>query len=218
MLALRNSILGSSSSRRLPCLRRARPSARSRHSAKPPNDVEVIAPALQTSHSRHRRTRAIPALSRLDTSRSLRRRRPAGAGQRRLSRARQTYRSRRAPAPSCLAVAVHLREYGARVTTVAEQAPCRSSPLCASLWSQPARSLQGIATAPLFANTPYRTGCWPVFRSGRRSHRPAKKCPLHRWRKNMGRAMRSARLRISSRAQHRGRIAARLQTPRATTS
>jgi hypothetical protein len=63
-----------------------------------------------------------------------------------------------------LAVAAHLREYGARVICVAEQAPVSQLALfVASLWSDPGKMFQGIGYRAALAKTPYRTGCWPVF-------------------------------------------------------
>jgi NADPH-dependent 2,4-dienoyl-CoA reductase/sulfur reductase-like enzyme len=65
--------------------------------------------------------------------------------------------------PLLLAVAVHLREYGAHVTIVAEQAPMSQlAPFALSLWSHPAKIWQGIGYRAALGKTPYRTGCWPV--------------------------------------------------------
>jgi NADPH-dependent 2,4-dienoyl-CoA reductase/sulfur reductase-like enzyme len=65
--------------------------------------------------------------------------------------------------PLLLAVAVHLHEYGAHVTSIAEQAPLSQlAPFAASLWSHPAKILQGIGYRAVLGKTPYRTGCWPV--------------------------------------------------------
>jgi len=65
--------------------------------------------------------------------------------------------------PLLLAVAAHLREYGAHVTCVAEQAPMSKLVLfAASLWSRPAKVLQGIGYRAALGDAPYRTGCWPV--------------------------------------------------------
>lgn len=65
--------------------------------------------------------------------------------------------------PLLLAVAVHLHEYGAHVTSVAEQATmAQLAPFAASLWSHPAKILQGIGYRAALRKTPYRTGCWPV--------------------------------------------------------
>jgi len=65
--------------------------------------------------------------------------------------------------PLLLAVAAHLREYGAHVTSVAEQAPMSQLvPFAVSLWSHPAKIWQGIGYRAALRETPYRTGCWPV--------------------------------------------------------
>lgn len=65
--------------------------------------------------------------------------------------------------PLLLAVAAHLHEYGAHVTSVAEQAPMSQlAPFAASLWSHPAKIWQGIGYRATLGKTPYRTGCWPV--------------------------------------------------------
>jgi D-hydroxyproline dehydrogenase subunit alpha len=65
--------------------------------------------------------------------------------------------------PLLLAVAIHLREYGAIVTSVAEQAPMSQiAPFAASLWSHPAKLWQGIGYRGALGKTPYRAGCWPV--------------------------------------------------------
>jgi NADPH-dependent 2,4-dienoyl-CoA reductase/sulfur reductase-like enzyme len=65
--------------------------------------------------------------------------------------------------PLLLAVAVHLQQYGAHVTIVAEQAPVlQLAPFAASLWSHPAKIRQGIGYRAALGKTPYRTACWPV--------------------------------------------------------
>jgi NADPH-dependent 2,4-dienoyl-CoA reductase/sulfur reductase-like enzyme len=65
--------------------------------------------------------------------------------------------------PLLLAVAVHLQEYGAHITSIAEQAPrWQLAPFAASLWSHPAKIRQGIGYRATLGKTPYRTGCWPV--------------------------------------------------------
>jgi D-hydroxyproline dehydrogenase subunit alpha len=65
--------------------------------------------------------------------------------------------------PLLLAVAVHLLEYGAHVTSIAEQAPISQlAPFAVSLWSHPAKIAQGIGYRIALGKTPYRTGCWPV--------------------------------------------------------
>lgn len=65
--------------------------------------------------------------------------------------------------PLLLAVAVHLREYGAHITSVVEQAPLSQlAPFAASLGSHPAKILQAIGYRAALGKTPYRTGCWPI--------------------------------------------------------
>jgi hypothetical protein len=62
-----------------------------------------------------------------------------------------------------LAVAVHLREYGAHVTSIAEQASmAHLASFAASLWSHPAKIMQAIGYRKALGKTPYRTHCWPV--------------------------------------------------------
>jgi D-hydroxyproline dehydrogenase subunit alpha len=66
--------------------------------------------------------------------------------------------------PLLLAVAAHLRAYGARVTSVSEQAPLSQLiPFGVSLWSHPAKIWQGIGYRAAFGKAPFRTGCWPIF-------------------------------------------------------
>jgi NADPH-dependent 2,4-dienoyl-CoA reductase/sulfur reductase-like enzyme len=65
--------------------------------------------------------------------------------------------------PLLLAVAVHLGEQGAHVTSVAEQASLTQlMPFIASLRSHLAKALQGIGYRAALRKTPYRTGCWPI--------------------------------------------------------
>lgn len=65
--------------------------------------------------------------------------------------------------PLLLAVAVHLREYGADVTSIAEQASmAQLASFTASLWSHPAKILQAIGYRKALGKTSYRTGCWPI--------------------------------------------------------
>ena len=65
--------------------------------------------------------------------------------------------------PLLLAVAAHLKAYGANVVAVAEQAPISQLlPFGASLWSNPSRILQGLRYRMALRGVPYRTGCWPV--------------------------------------------------------
>lgn len=65
--------------------------------------------------------------------------------------------------PLLLAVAAYLKKYGATVVCIVEQAPWRQIlPFASSLWSQPAKLLQGAQYSIALAGTPYRTGCWPT--------------------------------------------------------
>jgi NADPH-dependent 2,4-dienoyl-CoA reductase/sulfur reductase-like enzyme len=65
--------------------------------------------------------------------------------------------------PLLLAVAAHLSEYGAHITSIAEQAPISQlAAFAASLWSHPSKILQGLGYRVAIGKTPYRTNCWPV--------------------------------------------------------
>ena len=65
--------------------------------------------------------------------------------------------------PLLLAVAAHLRAYGAKVVCIAEQAPTmRLAAFAASLWSHPAKILQGIRYRAAVAKASFHLGCWPV--------------------------------------------------------
>jgi NADPH-dependent 2,4-dienoyl-CoA reductase/sulfur reductase-like enzyme len=65
--------------------------------------------------------------------------------------------------PLLLAVAAHLKAYGATIVAVAEQAGlAHLAPFAASLLSHPAKASQGIRYRAALSSTPYRTGCWPV--------------------------------------------------------
>lgn len=69
--------------------------------------------------------------------------------------------------PLLLAVAVHLREYGAHVTGIAEQTSmAQLASFTASLWSHPAKILQAVGYRKALGKTPYRTSCWPVAALG----------------------------------------------------
>jgi hypothetical protein len=62
-----------------------------------------------------------------------------------------------------LAVAAHLKQYGAMIGCVAEQAPFRQMlPFALSLWSHPGKLVQGAGYRASLASTPFRTNCWPV--------------------------------------------------------
>jgi NADPH-dependent 2,4-dienoyl-CoA reductase/sulfur reductase-like enzyme len=65
--------------------------------------------------------------------------------------------------PLLLAVAAHLKAYGAKLTSVSEQAPvAQLLPFAASLWSHPEKFAQGMKYRAAIGSAPFRTGCWPV--------------------------------------------------------
>ncbi len=65
--------------------------------------------------------------------------------------------------PLLLAVAAHLAQDGAVVSSVVEQAPLRQlAPFAASLWAHPAKLVQGARYRAALRKTSYRTGCWVV--------------------------------------------------------
>ena len=69
--------------------------------------------------------------------------------------------------PLLLAVAAHLREYGASIVTVAEQASTlQMLPFAASLLRSPGKLLQGAGYRKTLGITPYQTGCWPISGQG----------------------------------------------------
>ncbi len=69
--------------------------------------------------------------------------------------------------PLLLAVAAHLKQDGAEIVLVAEQAPLRRLvPFGLSLISNPAKLLQGMRLRAELAGVPYRTGCWPIAAEG----------------------------------------------------
>ena len=69
--------------------------------------------------------------------------------------------------PLLLAVAAHLKQDGAEIVTIAEQAPMSQlAGFAASLLSRPAKVWQGIQLRAELANVPYRTGCWVVAAEG----------------------------------------------------
>jgi NADPH-dependent 2,4-dienoyl-CoA reductase/sulfur reductase-like enzyme len=69
--------------------------------------------------------------------------------------------------PLLLAVAAHLRDYGAKVISVAEQASASQlAPFAASLWAHPAKIWQGLTYRASLWKTSYRTHCWPVAALG----------------------------------------------------
>jgi NADPH-dependent 2,4-dienoyl-CoA reductase/sulfur reductase-like enzyme len=65
--------------------------------------------------------------------------------------------------PLLIAVGAHLRQLGASIVSIAEQAPLRQLlPFAAGLCSHPSRVLQGLRYKTALARVPYRTGTWPV--------------------------------------------------------
>ena len=65
--------------------------------------------------------------------------------------------------PLLLAVAVHLRQAGAPLVCVAEQASARQlTRFAPALLRNPGKLLQGIGYRMRLGSAPYRTGCWPV--------------------------------------------------------
>ena len=74
--------------------------------------------------------------------------------------------------PLLLAVAAHLKQDGAIVVMIAEQAPLsRLVSFGRTLLSHPAKLMQGMRLRAQLAGTPYRTGCWPVRAEGEGSVR-----------------------------------------------
>lgn len=69
--------------------------------------------------------------------------------------------------PLLLAVAAHLKQDGAEIVAIAEQAPIgQLAGFAASLISRPAKVWQGIQLRAELAGAPYRTGCWVVAVEG----------------------------------------------------
>lgn len=69
--------------------------------------------------------------------------------------------------PLLLAVAAHLKQDGAEIVTIAEQAPMGElAGFAASLLSRPAKVLQGIRLRAELGSVPYRTGCWVIAAEG----------------------------------------------------
>jgi D-hydroxyproline dehydrogenase subunit alpha len=65
--------------------------------------------------------------------------------------------------PLLLAVAAHLRRYGAEVVSVAEQAGFRQLlPFTLSLVLHPGKIAEGLRYRAQLGTVPYRTGCWPI--------------------------------------------------------
>lgn len=69
--------------------------------------------------------------------------------------------------PLLLAVAAHLRQYGADVCLIAEQAsPRRLLRFALGLAAQPARLKEAFSLRRQLAGTPYLASCWPVSAQG----------------------------------------------------
>ncbi len=65
--------------------------------------------------------------------------------------------------PLLIAVAAYLQQHGAKIVSIAEQAPLgQLMPFLAGLWSHPAKLYQGIRYGAALARVPYRIGWWPV--------------------------------------------------------
>ena len=70
--------------------------------------------------------------------------------------------------PLLLAVAAHLKEYGADVRLIAEQASQRQLLAFAlGLWRQPSKLQDALSLRRPLLGVPYLTGCWPVAAEGR---------------------------------------------------
>src|SRR5262249_48803875 len=69
--------------------------------------------------------------------------------------------------PLLLPVAAYLREHGAQVPLIAEQASRKAvMSFGAGLLRQPGKALQAIGLTRRLAGIPYRFGCWPVEAKG----------------------------------------------------
>ena len=70
--------------------------------------------------------------------------------------------------PLLLAVAAHLKEDGASIVCIAEQAKVgQMLPFAASMATHPRKLLQGARLRASLLGVPYRTGCWPVAAEGK---------------------------------------------------
>jgi NADPH-dependent 2,4-dienoyl-CoA reductase/sulfur reductase-like enzyme len=69
--------------------------------------------------------------------------------------------------PLLLAVASYLKERGAEIVCIAEQAPwTRLTGFGAGLWSSPAKLAQAVAMGSTLRGVKFRTNCWPVEARG----------------------------------------------------
>lgn len=70
--------------------------------------------------------------------------------------------------PLLLAVAAHLKQDGAEIVALAEQASMRQmAGLAAALLARPGKVLQGMHLRAELSGVPYRTGCWIAAAEGR---------------------------------------------------
>lgn len=70
--------------------------------------------------------------------------------------------------PLLLAVAAHLKQDGAEIVAIAEQAPISQlAGFAMSLVSRPGKVLQGLRLRAELGSVPYRTGCWVTAAEGR---------------------------------------------------
>lgn len=69
--------------------------------------------------------------------------------------------------PLLLAVAAYLRAHGAKIVSIAEQAPfSQILPFALSLMQSPSKLMQGAQYRGALARVPYRFGCWPIAAIG----------------------------------------------------
>src|SRR5215472_13686891 len=69
--------------------------------------------------------------------------------------------------PLLLAVAAHLKQDGADIVTIAEQAPMgRLAGFASNLISRPGKVLQGVRLRAELSSVPYRTSCWVTAADG----------------------------------------------------
>jgi NADPH-dependent 2,4-dienoyl-CoA reductase/sulfur reductase-like enzyme len=69
--------------------------------------------------------------------------------------------------PLLLAVAAHLKQDGAEIVSIAEQAPMgQLAGATAGLLGRPGKMLQGLRLRSELASVPYRVGCWVVAAEG----------------------------------------------------
>ena len=70
--------------------------------------------------------------------------------------------------PLLLAVAAHLKRYGADILLIAEQASRRRLlPFAFGLFAQPSKLKDAVTLRRELAGVPYRSGCWPLAASGK---------------------------------------------------